>query len=176
MTMDDKIQNSVHHDTCEVCLILEALKVAVQEGEVSSAMLHQRLQIGFSRAGRLIDLLEKHSFIGPQEGPKPCKCLLTARTDESPEETPAAACGVPVNAPGQDDLLLCAAEIAVEEQRMTVSMLQRKLAIGYARAGRLVDMLVACGVIERGDHGSPYICRVSREELGNLLCDAGRSN
>lgn len=174
MTMDDKIQNSVHHDTCEDCLILEALKVAVQEGEVSNVMLHQRLQIGFSRAGRLIDLLEKHGFIGPQKGPKPRKCLLTARENAFQKEM--AACGVPVNAPGQDDLLLCAAEMAVEEQRMTVSMLQRKLAIGYARAGRLVDMLVACGVIERGDHGSPYVCRVSREELGNLLCDAGRSN
>lgn len=174
MTTFDEIPNSVLNNTCEDCLILEALKIAVQEGEVSITMLHQRLQIGFSRAGRLVKLLEKHGFIGQQEGAKPRKCLLTAREDAFQEET--AACSAPANTPGQDDLLLRAAEVAVEEQRMTVSMLQRRLAIGYARAGRLADQLLACGVIERSEPGSPYVCRVSREELGNLLHDAGMSN
>mgnify|MGYP001185260590 CR=1 FL=1 len=54
-----------------------------------------------------------------------------------------------VNAPekDRDEYLIEAAKIVVQNQQASVSLLQRKLKIGYSRAGRLVDELEALGII-----------------------------
>lgn len=43
-------------------------------------------------------------------------------------------------------------KITIEENRITVAMLQRRLRIGYCHAARLIDRLVENGVIESGKH------------------------
>ena len=53
----------------------------------------------------------------------------------------------------QDELLKDAAELVVNQQQASVSLLQRKFRIGYSRAGRLVDELESLGIIS-GHNGS----------------------
>jgi S-DNA-T family DNA segregation ATPase FtsK/SpoIIIE len=48
---------------------------------------------------------------------------------------------------GQDDLLGKAIELVREQERASVSLLQRKLRIGYSRAARLIDTMEARGII-----------------------------
>jgi DNA segregation ATPase FtsK/SpoIIIE, S-DNA-T family len=55
--------------------------------------------------------------------------------------------------PDDDPLLDKAIEIVVQTQTASVSLLQRRLRVGYTRAGRLVDMLERRGII-RGYEGS----------------------
>ncbi|MBK5111935.1 MAG: hypothetical protein JJE10_11370, partial [Thermoleophilia bacterium] len=43
--------------------------------------------------------------------------------------------------PDQDDLLDQAIQLVVDTETASVSMIQRRLRVGYTRAGRLVDML-----------------------------------
>ncbi|MCB0291267.1 MAG: DNA translocase FtsK, partial [Calditrichaeota bacterium] len=50
----------------------------------------------------------------------------------------------------QDDLFDKAREIVIRHQQGSVSLLQRKLKIGYARAGRLMDALEEAGVVGPG--------------------------
>jgi S-DNA-T family DNA segregation ATPase FtsK/SpoIIIE len=50
-------------------------------------------------------------------------------------------------AAGQDDLLGQAIELVREQERASVSLLQRKLRIGYSRAARLIDTMEARGII-----------------------------
>ena len=173
MTTYNETRNDVQNNPCEDCLLIEALKSAVQEGSVSITMLQRRLNIGFSRAGRLVDLLKKHGFIENRESVFPVKCLLVARTDA--EQDAAAAASMQTYEAWADGLLRRAARFAVEEQQISVTMLQRRLAIGYARARRLAEQLVECGVIERGDPGCPYICRATMGELDTLLQNAGKN-
>jgi len=54
----------------------EAVRFVVQNGQASTSMLQRRFRIGFSRAGRLIDMMERDSIIGPADGSKPRAILV----------------------------------------------------------------------------------------------------
>jgi S-DNA-T family DNA segregation ATPase FtsK/SpoIIIE len=56
----------------------EAVRFVVQNGQASTSMLQRRFRIGFSRAGRLIDMMERDSIIGPADGSKP-RAILVSR-------------------------------------------------------------------------------------------------
>ncbi len=65
----------------------EAVATVVRGGEASVSMLQRRLGIGFSRAGRLIDLMERRGVVGPKQGSKPREIL--ARRGMAPGGEPA---------------------------------------------------------------------------------------
>jgi S-DNA-T family DNA segregation ATPase FtsK/SpoIIIE len=54
---------------------------------------------------------------------------------------------------GEDDLLVKAIEVVRSQQRASVSLLQRRLRIGYARAARLIDLLEEQGIIGPDEGG-----------------------
>ncbi len=58
-------------------LFIEAAQTVIENGSASVSVLQRRLGIGYPRAARLIDELEKHKVIGPYEGSKPRKILMT---------------------------------------------------------------------------------------------------
>jgi DNA segregation ATPase FtsK/SpoIIIE, S-DNA-T family len=64
--------------------------------------------------------------------------------------------------PDQDPLLEKAIEIVVQTQTASVSLLQRRLRVGYTRAGRLIDMLERRGIISGYEGSKPR--RVLLEE------------
>ncbi|MDQ2952657.1 MAG: hypothetical protein M3R54_10385, partial [Chloroflexota bacterium] len=47
----------------------EAVEIVSSEGKASVSMLQRKMTIGFARAGRLVDQMEKHGVIGPDRGP-----------------------------------------------------------------------------------------------------------
>lgn len=79
-------------------MLTKAIEVAVEAQQVSATFLQRRLRVGYARAARLIDEMNQRGVIGPSEGSKPRKVLLTreawlemsALHDAPPEETPAA--------------------------------------------------------------------------------------
>jgi S-DNA-T family DNA segregation ATPase FtsK/SpoIIIE len=56
----------------------EAARFVVQNGQASTSALQRRFRVGFSRAGRLIDMLERDGIIGPADGSKPREILVAA--------------------------------------------------------------------------------------------------
>lgn len=60
-------------------LIEKAIEYVVQAGQASTSSLQRRLKIGYARAARIMDELENMSVIGPYEGAKPRRVLLTAQ-------------------------------------------------------------------------------------------------
>ncbi|MEP6694037.1 MAG: DNA translocase FtsK 4TM domain-containing protein [Chloroflexota bacterium] len=47
----------------------EAVEIIMHEGKASVSMLQRKMTIGFARAGRLIDIMERNGVVGPDRGP-----------------------------------------------------------------------------------------------------------
>ncbi|HVS16029.1 MAG TPA: DNA translocase FtsK, partial [Thermoanaerobaculia bacterium] len=54
----------------------EAARLVVSEGMGSASFLQRRMRVGFSRAARLIDMLEQDGILGPPQGSKPREVLV----------------------------------------------------------------------------------------------------
>lgn len=54
-----------------------AIEVAVNNGQLSTTMLQKKLKLGYARASRIMDELEEMGVIGPSEGSKPRKVLMS---------------------------------------------------------------------------------------------------
>ena len=55
----------------------DAISLVVEMGTASTSMLQRRLRLGYTRAGRLIDMLERRGVISGYEGSKPRQVLVT---------------------------------------------------------------------------------------------------
>ena len=82
---------------------------------------------------------------------------------------PAAGDGDEDFDPDEDPLLDRAIEIVVQTQTASVSLLQRRLRVGYTRAGRLVDMLERRGIISGYEGSKPRRVLVGEAELDRVL-------
>jgi S-DNA-T family DNA segregation ATPase FtsK/SpoIIIE len=58
-------------------LLAEAISTVVQMGTASTSMLQRRLRVGYTRAGRLIDMMERRNVISGYEGSKAREVLIT---------------------------------------------------------------------------------------------------
>jgi S-DNA-T family DNA segregation ATPase FtsK/SpoIIIE len=71
--------------------------------------------------------------------------------------------------PDEDPLLDRAIEIVVQTQTASVSLLQRRLRVGYTRAGRLIDMLERRGIISGYEGSKPRRVLVEEHQLATLI-------
>lgn len=63
-------------------LLSEAKEVVLMAKKASASFLQRRLQIGYARAARLLDLMEERGWIGPGDGAKPRAVLMGGASDD----------------------------------------------------------------------------------------------
>ena len=71
---DDDLDGEFDPD--EDPLLEKAIEIVVQAQTASVSLLQRRLRVGYTRAGRLIDMLERRGIISPYEGSKPRRVLV----------------------------------------------------------------------------------------------------
>jgi S-DNA-T family DNA segregation ATPase FtsK/SpoIIIE len=98
-----------------------------------------------------------------------CRIQRDQELDESLLEVPEAAAeaegGDDDFDPDEDPLLDKAIEVVVQTQTASVSLIQRRLRVGYTRAGRLIDMLERRGIISGYEGSKPRRVLVSEAEI-----------
>jgi S-DNA-T family DNA segregation ATPase FtsK/SpoIIIE len=77
--------------------------------------------------------------------------------------------------PDSDDLLDEAIRLVVQTETASVSMIQRRLRVGYTRAGRLIDMLERRGVISGYEGSKPRQVLIGQADLNRVLAPAGQA-
>jgi S-DNA-T family DNA segregation ATPase FtsK/SpoIIIE len=75
--------------------------------------------------------------------------------------------------PDSDDLLDEAIRLVVQTETASVSMIQRRLRVGYTRAGRLIDMLERRGVISGYEGSKPRQVLITQADLSRVLSAKG---
>ncbi len=55
----------------------EAIRVVVENGMASTSLLQRKLKLGYARAARIVDEMEQRGVVGPYEGSKPRKVLIS---------------------------------------------------------------------------------------------------
>jgi S-DNA-T family DNA segregation ATPase FtsK/SpoIIIE len=75
--------------------------------------------------------------------------------------------------PDEDPLLADAIRLVAEMQTASTSMLQRRLRLGYTRAGRLIDMLERRGVISGYEGSKPRQVLITEGDLPRVLAALG---
>jgi S-DNA-T family DNA segregation ATPase FtsK/SpoIIIE len=68
-----------------------------------------------------------------------------------------------------DDMLERAIELVAQQGTASVSLLQRRLGVGYARAGRIVDAMEQMGVISGHEGSKPRTVLVGEGDLDRIL-------
>ena len=63
--------------------LADAIRMVVEKQRASISMLQRAFRIGFNRAARLIDAMYERGIVGPDEGSKPRKVLMTKEEYES---------------------------------------------------------------------------------------------
>jgi S-DNA-T family DNA segregation ATPase FtsK/SpoIIIE len=72
----DEDADADEFDPDEDPLLERAIEVVVVAQTASVSLLQRRLRVGYTRAGRLIDMLERRGIISPYEGSKPRRVLV----------------------------------------------------------------------------------------------------
>lgn len=58
-------------------MLMDAIRVVVESGQASTSLLQRKLKLGYARAARIVDEMEQRGVVGPYEGSKPRKVLIT---------------------------------------------------------------------------------------------------
>ncbi len=79
MESSDSPENEVSDEDED--LIEKCLEIIFQEKKASTSLLQRRLRLGYTRAARMIDILEQRNIIGPGDGAKPREILIDLTAD-----------------------------------------------------------------------------------------------
>lgn len=69
--VEGKIEEFALDDQEDDELLPDAIRLVIENGQASISMLQRRFRIGYSRAARLIDVMEVRGIVGSHQGSKP---------------------------------------------------------------------------------------------------------
>jgi DNA segregation ATPase FtsK/SpoIIIE, S-DNA-T family len=126
----------------------------------------QRIQGAFIDEGEIAGLTEAWRRQGEPE----FREELLEEVEPAAEEGSGSEDGFD---PDEDALLADAIQLVAEMQTASTSMLQRRLRLGYTRAGRLIDMLERRGVISGYEGSKPRQVLISEGDVPRVLAALG---
>lgn len=168
-------------------LAADTAALAIEHGWINRSTVIRKLRIDHRYADAILSDLEQQGVLVASEDPNmydvvPTKSVrddvvaaireghdVAARMIEPDEEQPATLDLGDAAVPELDPMVEQAAQSVVITQFATISMLQRKLRVGLARAGVVMDQLERLGVVAADTGGKSRDVLVKPDELAELL-------
>lgn len=168
---------------------MDALKIAVEQKQISMSTLQRKLGVGYIKAGKIMEWLEENGAVEPFLGKTSRMVLLTSDEllnnyekflEKEPKEetepkivaTTKKPCAKkkktetpPVEWEVTEDLIMEAARVCIKSNSASISMLQRKLCIGYNRAGALLEKLEELGYVSPFDGAKARDVLITKAEF-----------
>ncbi|MBR6569307.1 MAG: DUF87 domain-containing protein [Clostridia bacterium] len=126
----------------------------------SSPMRVQGCFLSDSETERVVDYIGSHSSVDFDSN------VIEAMENDG--DAGAATMNEPDDGEGVDDRLAEAIEMVITDGQASISMLQRRMKIGYARAGRLIDEMASRGIVSKSAGSKPREVLISREEYERM--------
>src|SRR5437667_2947696 len=79
-------------------LVQKSIEIIKNEKRASTSVLQRRLRLGYTRAARILNILEQRGIVGPGEGAKPRQILIGLESVRSEPLQSCPECGLPVSA------------------------------------------------------------------------------
>jgi S-DNA-T family DNA segregation ATPase FtsK/SpoIIIE len=72
---DDEEADNEEFDGSEDPVYQDAVRVVLEMGKASTSTLQRRLRLGYGRAARILDMMQREGIIGPPDGSRPREVL-----------------------------------------------------------------------------------------------------
>ena len=77
----------------------------------------------------------------------------------------------------EDNMLKAAIELAIDEKKISTSLIQRRLSLGYGRAAKLIDVMERRGIVSAPDGQKPRSVLITREQYYEMqMRDSGKTH
>ena len=64
-------------------MLYDCITAVIETGSCSVSMLQRRFRLGYNRAARIVDVMEERGIVGPPDGARPRKVLMTMEEFEN---------------------------------------------------------------------------------------------
>lgn len=178
--LKEKISELLKNETSETedILMKEALKLVIVHNIASISFLQRRLGIGFSRAGKLIDDMEKANFVSSPDGSKPRKVFITREDYEKkygetlPYEEVLFSDEIldkenflkKTREQSNKDLFKDALKYVILSNKVNASSLQRRFGIGFFHACEIIAEMEKLNYISLRDENKNREIYITMEE------------
>jgi S-DNA-T family DNA segregation ATPase FtsK/SpoIIIE len=139
----------------------------------SEAVRVQGAFISTDETERLMEWYKKHA---PEAAAAPGTSIDEQVTALEKAEKEEEGGGAELGAGERDPLFRQAAEVCIQNQLGSTSLLQRRMSIGYGRAARIIDQLELAGILGRANGSKPRDVLLGLEELDDLVGPEGASS
>jgi S-DNA-T family DNA segregation ATPase FtsK/SpoIIIE len=136
----------------------------------SEPMRVQGAYISTEETERIIDWYRKRKAAEATAGVRAAmeQQIAAIEAAEAAERGGGSGSGEPGDMGERDTLFRQAAEVCIQNQLGSTSLLQRRMSIGYGRAARIIDQLELAGILGPANGSKPRDVLVGLEELDEI--------
>jgi S-DNA-T family DNA segregation ATPase FtsK/SpoIIIE len=134
----------------------------------SEPMRVQGAFISTDETERLMEWYKAHARVAPPVPGKPSIDEQVAALEQAEREGDEGSGGSEQGAGERDPLFRQAAEVCIQNQLGSTSLLQRRMSIGYGRAARIIDQLELAGILGPANGSKPRDVLVGLEDLDEI--------